>query len=696
MVESNEVRALYVVSGSNMLLYNKYFALTGDEYVPVVLSVVLYRDQYVLNNSYYKRSIENCIICVAFYESKTYFWKASLTMDPKTTSKRQISKTVPARNGEPSASGRYADHRQTMNSVVVEERKRVNKNNAIDVNIRERDLLHRNLDRTKEKERRQTYGMDSKQTDQTAEFAIDVHATKRSSSNKMESVRVDQLHNHSSKEHRLRPEVASVDSRAGKAAALRKSNSDRALVTPTGTQKPPLKPRRPRRCKSVTSSTKSTSSATYVSSDSSEGEKDDDDDSIETPDLRIRVFDVQSNSPNNSSSWSTASSLAPYESADDNGRFAMVPYQDSKKKKKSRSRQQYKKASIAASNSDDDDVDPFFNLGDDDFANVYNLSSSDTDTSEVDLDEMIAESSARWKTTVNAIVTKTVTATQGSLIVPSAAVAASSLASSIVTTSRKDCTVLRDPLVLRHVDDSGVIEKQQAEIESLRAALNAQRQHSSQGNYHKFSTEMLVLPEAAEFEAPSANYNFRNFSSPSTEDITIDCVPLEHIEVNHDASDPNSSNYWQDDLTVWSGFNTVTGGMDGFSTSNNEAGEKGGAAKPPLTKRPDAASNSGASALNGVPVRVVQDMKVDLSSEMTGIIRKAVYSGTINAHTRLPEGQGTFRFTETGDTYQGEVLAGQMHGAGTYTFGRSSRKTSNKSKRPKELKGTFEFNVFIG
>jgi hypothetical protein len=595
-------------------------------------------------------------------------------MDSKPLSKRQLSKShASVRYGDQNS--RKNDHRQTMNSVVIEERKRVGKQKTSEASIRERDLLHRNLNRSPEKEMRQAYDNDNifehRRIENTRNNMVSAN---RGPSIKQGSVGLDQ--NLSSKEHRLRADGLPLDTRRdAKSIPLQKSHSDRSLVTPTGTLKPPLKPRRSRRSKSVTSSTKSTSSATYVSSDSSDGEKDDD--SIETPDLRIRVFDGQTNSPNQSCSWSTASPLAPYDSSDDYSRLAMVPYQESKKKKKSRSRQSSypKSCKLTTANSDDDDIDPFFNLGDDDFANVYNLSSSDSDTSDVDLDEMIAESSARWKTTVNAIVTKTVTATQGNLVVPGAT--ASSLTGPIVPS-----------LPMKLKVESNVIEKQQAEIESLRAALKAQRQHN------KFSSEMLVLPETTEFEAPS-DFPFRSFPSPGTEDITIDCVPLEHIEVNHDASDPNSSNYWQDDLTVWSGFNTVTGGMDGISSANHDNAEKV-FAKPPPTKRPDAASNSGASALNGVPVRVVKDMKVDLSSEMTSIVRKAVYSGTINAHTRQPEGQGTFRFIETGDTYQGEVHAGHMHGAGTYTFGRLNKKSSSKSKRPKELKGTFEYNVFIG
>jgi hypothetical protein len=50
----------------------------------------------------------------------------------------------------------------------------------------------------------------------------------------------------------------------------------------------------------------------------------------------------------------------------------------------------------------------------------------------------------------------------------------------------------------------------------------------------------------------------------------------------------------------------------------------------------------------------------------------------------IPHGTGTIRFNG-GDTYLGEVVAGEMHGKGTLYH--RNRKMS---------RGTFEHNVFLG
>jgi hypothetical protein len=622
------------------------------------------------------------------------------------------------------------DHRQTMNSVVVDERHRSGRLSG-EGHVRERDHLHRQPEQIRQSEN------SSKQLIATEQNSSSRKPTTNHRLDKVRSHIPIQQQLHHPREHRLRqengcPELIDNFPRSTKVGDMNGSDNSKSVISPTGTLKPPLKPRRLRHNKSV--STKSTSSATYFSSDSSEG-GDGDDDSIEAPDIHIRVYDSKGNS-SKSSNWSSTSSLAPYDSTDDSSRLAVIPFQE-KKVKKQRSRPSTKISSqIVPANSDDDDVDPFRHLGslafpgEEEFANAYNLSSSDdTDSASndgiVDLDEIIAETSARWKTTVTAIVSNTVTSTsaaKGALEVANANIYSGTpsngnkkFASHIGTLSTNEMSLVRPVATCTRISadtavpakDNTMIEKQQAEIESLRAALKAQRHrqhHKHQQPQSKFSSEMIVLPETCEFDSPNSNIQFPAFSSQNTEgDITIDCVPVEHIEVNHDAADPNSSHYWQDDLTVWSGFNTVTGGIDGSVAQSNQkldagVNVKGSRGKPLQKKRPDAESATGASALNGVPVRVVEDMKVDLSSGMSGTVRKAVYSGTINAHTRLPEGQGTFDFLETGDKYQGEVHSGEMHGAGTYIFGRSSRKNSKgkSSSRPKELKGTFEHNVFIG
>lgn len=351
----------------------------------------------------------------------------------------------------------------------------------------------------------------------------------------------------------------------------------------------------------------------------------------------------------------------------------------------------------------------------------------------VDLDRMIAETSARWKCNVTAIVNNTVTAnsTVNSALTGSNTIGGrdsntfftnSNSGSSTASpqplqpndpTSASIGMSMRRPSMITRESSSGtlctipgmehrVIEQQQAEIEALHAAIQAQQMQQSIGfhrnpfhnpSFHRFIPGMSALNENSAVEGGPMNYN--NFPFRPAEE-NIDCAPIEHIEVNHDAS------CWQDDLTVWSGFNTVTGNPDspvvqGRHTDSFNFDEIEKAPHPKLQRRPDAESATGASALNGIPVRVVRDMEVKLSSGMTGVTRKALFSGTINAHTRLPEGQGTFIFKKTGDTYQGEVHDGKMHGAGTYRFGRAKNgKSRNSGGRQNELKGTFEHNVFVG
>jgi hypothetical protein len=371
----------------------------------------------------------------------------------------------------------------------------------------------------------------------------------------------------------------------------------------------------------------------------------------------------------------------------------------------------------------------------DDDANYFSLSydgESIVNDPVVDLDRMIAESSARWKCTVTAIVSNTVTANStvnSALTVSNTSGgresntfytnsnSGSSTGSPQPIQSNEQNTALiglpmRRPSVITRESSTGthctvpsiehrVIEQQQAEIEALQAAIHAQQMQSSIGfhrnpfhnpSFSRFVPGMSVLNENSAVDVTPMNYN-NNFPFRATEE-NVDCAPIDHIEVHHDA------NCWQDDLTVWSGFNTVTGHPDspgGHGHQNDEFDSEEKSPKRNLQRRPDAESATGASALNGIPVRVVNDMSVKLSSGMTGVTRRALYSGTINAHSRLPEGQGTFIFKKTGDMYKGDVHNGMMHGAGTYTFGRSKNgRSRNGSDQASELKGTFEHNVFVG
>lgn len=377
---------------------------------------------------------------------------------------------------------------------------------------------------------------------------------------------------------------------------------------------------------------------------------------------------------------------------------------------------------------------------DDDTDNDFLTESISNDTI-VDLDRMIAETSARWKCTVSAIVSNTVTANStgnGSVLVATvnSKAGTNSLSDSSTNASPQQIPLQEPPpfhgmmpsrpsAISRQTStgttctvpgmEHHVIEQQQAEIEALQAALQAQQLQSSlvfqkaQNHFHqhlfsKLHPELAVLNENLAMQDGQSYYN--HYPISPEDDNSLHCAPIKHIEV-----DPDSGTCCQDDLTVWSGFHTVNGWPENSHTGNNVV-DNGSrkvddyrltkdfdrVMKPMSNRRPDAESATGASALCGVPVRVVKDMKAELYSAMNGVARKALYTGTINAHTRRPEGQGTFTFTKTGDKYRGEVYDGEMHGLGTYTFGNFGRKTNSKSKnnRPKELIGTFEHNVFIG
>jgi len=91
------------------------------------------------------------------------------------------------------------------------------------------------------------------------------------------------------------------------------------------------------------------------------------------------------------------------------------------------------------------------------------------------------------------------------------------------------------------------------------------------------------------------------------------------------------------------------------------------------------------------PIVVTTNHSLQLSAA-NGVVRQALYTGTVqydNDDTLIVTGTGTLQFVETGDTYTGQVVNGQMHGSGTYLFSKRRR----KKKQP--LQGIFEQNVFV-
>ena len=141
------------------------------------------------------------------------------------------------------------------------------------------------------------------------------------------------------------------------------------------------------------------------------------------------------------------------------------------------------------------------------------------------------------------------------------------------------------------------------------------------------------------------------------------------VEVADDAVD--------DDLTVWSGFHSTVHRPDAASVVVHEP-------SPP----PSALHRKSSSGTT----KVVSGLKLELQSSLSGVTRRAVFSGTLRAehsnnnnnNARI-NGTGTLEFVETGDVYHGSIVDSEMHGLGTYTFANG-----------KTLDGSFQHNVFVG
>jgi hypothetical protein len=285
---------------------------------------------------------------------------------------------------------------------------------------------------------------------------------------------------------------------------------------------------------------------------------------------------------------------------------------------------------------------------------AFSYSSGDDEEDDT-LNQLIAETSARWKMAVHETVQSTTT---------SAAFSSSShmVSSSVLQMQYASSPGAADvgPLVPspssgdlsnRSADagfpvaapstSSQLIQEQQAEIEALRAAL--QRHHTA---------------------APSP--------APPVHPIQILTVP----------PDPHGV---EDDLTVWSGFHSTA---------------------PPPQQRPDAESADHCKSSSG-PLKLPRaarlpppttSLRLELSSPVTGLQRAAVFTGTITSRqppvdasfttraNHFVTGTGVLQFLETGDVYRGELVHSELHGVGTYTFAQSQ-------SRP--LSGRFAHNVFM-
>jgi hypothetical protein len=333
----------------------------------------------------------------------------------------------------------------------------------------------------------------------------------------------------------------------------------------------------------------------------------------------------------------------------------------------------------------------------------------DTETLAVDLDQLIEEASARWKLTVSETVQNTATATSFAsqqqiglspttttpvIISPLlrrqymdamafGVVAPSTSGPDFVMNDNNALLVNQnltypDIVATTSSSSSQLIHEQQSEIEALRAELQKQQQQFQSAPAPSSNPPFDVAPQQQHQIHP----------------IQVLTVATDHHNVD-------------DDLTVWSGFQSMT-------------------PPPPIQHRPDADGNSSIVDGNNYsrpfstpvlignkstttrvpqPPRPPQTIRLELSSIVTGITRTAIFTGTItsksvpttDSFTTLANhsitGTGVLQFIETGDVYRGDIVHSEMHGYGTYTFGGSNDKQQHSTQ---VLRGRFEHNVFIG
>lgn len=198
-----------------------------------------------------------------------------------------------------------------------------------------------------------------------------------------------------------------------------------------------------------------------------------------------------------------------------------------------------------------------------------------------------------------------------------------------------------------------IIAKQQAEIEYLRQQLLRQ---------------------------PSAGTQTLN--SPPAEEI--DQVPVEQIELVD-----------CDHLSVTSGLTNLQMDMSRQFDDSSFVIEPSVASTTHGPRRPEADQSSVAASTTrpqqqprgvGMSQQRVRNEPVTLKAA-NGTVRQASYSGPIAADQTCT-GIGILKFS-TGDLYMGNVVNGNMHGQGTYTF-------KNSKMGGRVLKGLFENNVYIG
>jgi len=245
-----------------------------------------------------------------------------------------------------------------------------------------------------------------------------------------------------------------------------------------------------------------------------------------------------------------------------------------------------------------------------------------------------------------------------------------------------------------------IIARQQAEIDNLRMLLQQQqRLEQPPGQLLLQNIEPQESPECQ--EAINANEIIEQ----------IDDIPVEQIEVcddavsvasgltnfHHDiALGKNDSFFLNASITVEESLceppiiagrrsrpdaASITGAS--LPPTKKEDIRFSPAGPPPRPNRPDAASMTGASLPPAHRSRHANGMELELTAS-DGSKRRATYTGTVE--NGKANGMGVMLF-ETGDMYVGQVVNNEMHGQGTYSFKRKSKKS---------LEGTFVHNVYTG
>lgn len=220
----------------------------------------------------------------------------------------------------------------------------------------------------------------------------------------------------------------------------------------------------------------------------------------------------------------------------------------------------------------------------------------------------------------------------------------------------------------------GIIERQAAEIETLRAQLD--EAHLIQG-----------AAEAAN-DYPYNNNNNNNFHhhghGGGDDEPREDVLPIEQIEVYHDSDDH---------LSVTSGLTHVydLSRVDDVSIFQQQLQQN-------KSDRPDAEVETvnQPSRVRDYQVEMMMTVNAATGAADGGkaTCRKASYSGPL--YKNKPHGCGILKFKDTGDVYMGDLVMGEMHGQGTYTCVASSSSGASTTKQHKVLKGIFENNVYVG